>query len=87
MPVLTAAPASAGIPQALQQGATRGSATNCPGAARDFADKADANRRGPLVPRKLNELPPATAYMAVYRHVGRCEAPLTMVNYRKAPRR
>lgn len=40
----------------------------------------------PLQPRKLTELPPATAYMAVLRHIGPCEVPLTMVDYRN-PRR
>jgi hypothetical protein len=41
----------------------------------------------PLKPRKLTELPPATAYMAVYRHIGRCEAPMTMVEYSTQGRR
>ena len=36
----------------------------------------------PLTPKKLTELPPATAFMAVYRHIGGCEAPLTMARYR-----
>jgi hypothetical protein len=36
----------------------------------------------PLKPRKLTELPPGVAYMAVFRHIGACEAPLTMVDYR-----
>ena len=32
---------------------------------------ADQSDRGtPLTPRKLNELPPGTAYMAVFRHIG-----------------
>ena len=38
---------------------------------------------GRLAPRKLTELPPATAYMAVYRRIGGCDAPLTMANYRR----
>lgn len=41
---------------------------------------------GSLTPRKLTELPPATAYMAVYRQIGGCDAPLTMAKYRR-PRR
>ena len=40
----------------------------------------------PLAPRKLTELPPATAYMAVYRRIGGCEAPLTMARYRRSGR-
>jgi hypothetical protein len=39
------------------------------------------------VPKKLTELPPATTYMAVYRHIGACEAPLTMAEYRNPRRR
>jgi hypothetical protein len=39
------------------------------------------------VPKKLTELPPATTYMAVYRHIGTCEAPLTMAEYRNPRRR
>jgi hypothetical protein len=40
-----------------------------------------------LQPRKLTELPPGTTYMAVFRHIGGCEAPLTMVEYRNPRRR
>lgn len=32
-----------------------------------------------LMPQKLTELPPATPFMAVLRHIGGCDAPLTMV--------
>jgi hypothetical protein len=47
-----------------------------------------AQQRGKsLTPRKLTELPPATGYMAVYRTIGGCNAPLTVVEYRRAPRR
>jgi hypothetical protein len=46
-----------------------------------------ARRGGKLSPRHLDELPPATAYMAVFRHIGGCEAPLTMVDYRNPRRR
>ena len=37
----------------------------------------EASKRG-KVPRaqKLNELPDADVYRAVYRHIGRCEAPI-----------
>ena len=40
-----------------------------------------------LKPKKLTELPPGTTYMAVFRHIGGCEAPLTMVEYRSGGRR
>ena len=33
-------------------------------------------------PQKLTELPPAVAYMAVYRTVNGCEVPMTVVEYR-----
>jgi hypothetical protein len=47
-----------------------------------------AERNGkPLAPHKLTELPPATTFMAVYRHIGGCDAPLTMADYRSARRR
>jgi len=46
-----------------------------------------ARRGGKLSPRHLDELPPATTYMAVFRHIGGCEAPLTMVDYRNPRRR
>ena len=41
----------------------------------------------PLTPKKLNELPPATTYMAVLRIIGGCEAPLTLTEYRNPRRR
>ncbi len=65
-----------------------GQAANCPRTTSHLADQAGVYRRGePLVPRKLTELPPATAYMAVYRVIDGCEAPLTMVEYRGVKRR
>lgn len=51
--------------------------TNCPATSR-----YEAARRGrALSLRKLGELPDADAYRAVYRHVGKCEAPI-IVKYR-----
>lgn len=47
-----------------------------------LAGESNPYRGKRLMPRKLTELPPGTAYMAVYRHIGGCEAPLTMVEYR-----
>lgn len=60
-----------------------GDRLSCPPTALDQA----ARRGGKLMPRKLTELPPATTYMAVWRHVGGCVAPLTMVEYRNPRRR
>jgi len=54
---------------------------------RKTAEKIGTYRGKPLTPKKLNELPPATGYMAVYRHIGGCEVPLTMVEYRSPKRR
>jgi len=60
---------------------------HCPRTTGYFADSKDMYRGHKLVPRKLTELPPATTYMAVYRHIGDCEAPLTMTEYRNPRRR
>jgi hypothetical protein len=57
---------------------TANSAEKCRRTVPHYADRSGE----PLKPRKLTELPPATAYMAVFRHIGACEAPLTMVDYR-----
>jgi hypothetical protein len=62
------------------------SASHCPRTASYLTDTSGPYRGQPLRPRKLTELPPATAYMAVYRHIGLCEVPLTMADYRN-PRR
>ena len=89
------APAIAGHPGSGFQ--TRGSfgrgravAANPNGCQRTttyLADQAGLYRGQPLTPRKLTELPPAIGYMAVYRHIGGCEEPLTMVEYRNPRRR
>ena len=67
--------------------AVAGSASNCPRTTSYLADTSSLYRGAPLAPRKLNQLPPATTYMAVYRRIGGCEAPLTMVEYRNPRRR
>ena len=46
------------------------------------AESGVAWRDQPVVPRKLDELPDATAYMAAYRTINGCEAPMTVVEYR-----
>jgi hypothetical protein len=68
-------------------GTPAGSRIRCPQTPGHFAGGDGFSRNEPLVPRKLTELPPATTYMAVFRHVGPCEVPLTMTEYRKAARR
>ena len=37
-----------------------------------------------LRPKKLDELPPGTAYMAVHRTINGCEVPLKAAEYRKS---
>ena len=59
------------------------SSSNCPRTTNYYAWQ-----RGKSVkPRKLNELPDAKGYMAVYRHVGGCEIPMTISEYRQGGRR
>jgi hypothetical protein len=55
--------------------------SDCPKTTSYLADASGLYRGPRLRPRKLTELPPGTAYMAVYRRIGRCEAPLTMSDY------
>lgn len=58
------------------------SASHCPRIRSYLAVKSGLYRSHPLMPRKLTDLPPGAAYMAVYRHIGGCDAPLTMADYR-----
>jgi hypothetical protein len=60
---------------------------HCPRTSSYLADKGAFHRGPPLAPKKLTELPPAIGYMAVYRRIGGCETPLTMVEYRRPQRR
>ena len=62
-------------------------APNCPRTTSYLADTGSIYRGEPLAPRKLNQLPPGTTYMAVYRRIDGCDAPLTMVEYRSPRRR
>ena len=80
-----AAMASAQVAPMTPDSAAR--SAKCPHTTSYLADKSGLYRGKPLAPRKLTELPPATAYMAVYRTIGGCEAPLTMVDYRNPRRR
>ena len=67
--------------------ARAGASANCPRTTSYLVGTNGIYRGAPLAPRKLNQLPPATTYMAVYRRIGGCEAPLTMVEYRNPRRR
>jgi hypothetical protein len=78
--------AAATAPQPIAPAGKRVPKADCPRTSPYLAGQAGLYRGQPLVPRKLTELPPAIGYMAVYREIGGCEAPLTMVEYRN-PRR
>jgi hypothetical protein len=61
--------------------------------AKDACRKPASYQAGPSVhrgkpeqPRKLTELPPATAFMAVYRTINGCEEPMTVIEYRTGRR-
>ena len=62
-------------------------AANCPRTSIHVANEIGAYRGKGVAPKKLNQLPPAVTYMAVYREIAGCEAPLTLSDYRKAKRR
>ena len=78
-----AAPALA----ADQAPAGKGSAADCPQTSSYLADANGMYRGKGVAPKKLNELPKAVAYMAVYRKIGGCEVPLTLSDYRSPKRR
>lgn len=63
------------------------SGANCPRTTSYLADKTGIYRGPGIAPKKLTELPPATAYMAVYRVVAGCEVPMTVTEYRNPRRR
>jgi len=63
------------------------SASRCPHVTSYWADRSGSYRGQPLRPQKLTQLPPGTAYMAVDRHIGLCEDPLTMADYRSPRQR
>ena len=54
-----------------------GQPQNCPATSRYEASKRGKSPRA----QKLNELPDADVYRAVYRHIGGCEIPV-IVRYR-----
>jgi hypothetical protein len=81
------APAFAASIGAIPTAALQGGPRNCPRTSSYLADKSSIYRGAPLAPKKLNQLPPGTTYMAVYRRIDGCEVPLTMVEYRNPRRR
>ena len=85
--IMGTASAASSEPGPLQKEAIERLKAQCPRTTSYLADKGGRFQGKPLTPRKLNELPPAQTYMAVYRHIGACEAPLTMVEYRSPKRR
>ena len=58
-------------------------ATECRKPTNYNANTGSAWRGGPVTPKKLTELPPATSYKAVYRIVDGCEEPLTVAEYQR----
>jgi len=82
--IAVAAPAMAADAPASRKG---GPAADCPRTTSHLAEQIGSYRGKRLEPKKLNELPGGTAYMAVYRQIGGCDAPLTMVDYRNLRRR
>jgi hypothetical protein len=68
--LLLAAAAAMNSAQPLQSGTP----AYCPRTTSYYAYRSSE----PLKPRKPTELPPANAYAAVYRHIGRCEAPIVV---------
>jgi hypothetical protein len=76
--LLTTLPSTAGAVALESAPVVKGTAphqtADCPPTTNYYA-----YRRGePVKPRKLTELPPANAYLAVYRHIGHCEAPIVV---------
>jgi hypothetical protein len=86
-PALAAHAGSAGQPSTQKSRQNANPDSQCPRTTSYLADQIGSYRGQPLTPKKLTELPPATTYMAVFRHVGPCEAPLTMSDYRNPRRR
>jgi hypothetical protein len=85
--VLGALATSAPTVAAPSESSSNNAAANCPRTSMHVADQIGAYRGKGLVPQKLTQLPPAVTYMAVYRQIGGCEAPLTLSDYRRAKRR
>ena len=85
-PAPSLAPGSAGATSAVVR-STPVEIDKCRPTRTHFANSVSAWRGEPVRPRKLDELPRATAYMAVYRTINGCEMPMTVVEYRNSSRR
>ena len=64
--------------------ATRVNAVECRNTRTHFARGVSEWTGDRVQPRKLDELPGATAYMAAYRTINGCEVPLTVADYRNS---
>ena len=87
LPLLLAAltlslPAAAQAP-ALPDGATS-PGTDCRSARPHVANSRSEWHGEQLRPETLDELPPATAYMAVHRTIDGCAVPMTAAEYRNS---
>lgn len=81
--ILTVLPAATIAAQSATGPKSEAAKARCPNASSHYAVDQD----GPLKPRKLTHLPPATGYMAVYRTIDGCDAPMTTVEYRSGRKR
>ena len=84
---ISGAALAAPAPVDMVPGSPPPASANCPRTTSYLAEQSGVLRDKPPTLKKLNELPMGTAYMAVFRHIGGCEAPLTMVDYRNSRRR
>jgi hypothetical protein len=72
--MLLLAVALAAVTAVPAQGHRSAATAECP---QTTAHIAVERGKGPPM-KKLNELPPANAYKAVYRHIGGCEVPVVV---------
>jgi hypothetical protein len=87
VPIVLAALVLSGPAVAAGPMQSKSQAANCPQTTSYLADQSGMYRGKPVAPKKLNELPQATTYMAVLRRINGCEAPLTLTEYRNPRRR
>jgi hypothetical protein len=76
--------------EAVSSPTIRGSSVpikKCRSATARPAQAASAWRGRPVQMKRLHELPPGTAYKAVYRTVDGCELPMTIAEYGTGPTR
>jgi hypothetical protein len=78
--------ASSGAAPAKPPQAKAPDTANCQRTTSHYARDGSIYRGDRIAPKKLTELPPAIGFMAVYRTVNGCEAPMTMVEYKTGRR-